>query len=226
MPEIGAAMAMLQHGDSFFPSGATSFSWGIESLVADGRLTGAADVRAFILGQFHARWASFDLPATIAAHRAAEDPDEVERIDALVESQSSIAELRSASRRLGEAMLSVYERLGQDRARSYRSRVKEGRADGHLPVVQGFVWANAGHDEQATIALSAHAFAISLLGACIRLGCLGHLDAQRILSALPDEIGEIASRPCPAPDCLSSCAFEAEIAVIRACRLETRLFAT
>ncbi|MFL5260105.1 MAG: urease accessory protein UreF, partial [Hyphomicrobiales bacterium] len=212
MDEIVAAMAMLQHGDSFFPSGATSFSWGIESLVADGCLTGPADARAFISGQLHARWAGFDLPAIIAAHRAAGDLDEIERIDALVEIQSSIAELRSASRRLGDAMLSVFERLGQDQARSYRSRVKKGRAHGHLPVVQGFVWANAGHDEQATIALSAHAFAVSLLGACIRLGCLGHLDAQRILTALRDEIGEIASRPCLAPDRLSSCAFEAEIA--------------
>jgi urease accessory protein len=217
---------MLQHGDSFFPSGATSFSWGIESLVADGYLTGPEDARAFVSGQLHARWASFDLPAIIAAHRAADNLDEVERIDALVEIQSSIAELRSASRRLGDAMLSVFERLGQDQARSYRARVKQGRAHGHLPVVQAFVWASAGHDEQATTALSAHAFAVSLLGACIRLGCLGHLDAQRILTALRDDIREIARRPSPAPDRLSSCAFEAEIAVIRASRLETRLFAT
>jgi len=35
---IGAVLVALQHGDSFFPGGAVSFSWGLEALRADERV--------------------------------------------------------------------------------------------------------------------------------------------------------------------------------------------
>ena len=43
-------LALLQHGDSFFPGGATSFSWGLEGLCADGIVVDADDVSAFVTG--------------------------------------------------------------------------------------------------------------------------------------------------------------------------------
>ena len=53
-------LALLQHGDSFFPSGAVSFSWGLETLAEDGRVATAADVAAFLEGQLRWRWATCD----------------------------------------------------------------------------------------------------------------------------------------------------------------------
>jgi urease accessory protein len=45
----------LQHADSFFPSGATSFSWGLETLCAEGAIQSASDLNTFIEGQLQAR---------------------------------------------------------------------------------------------------------------------------------------------------------------------------
>ena len=41
MSDVADALAVLQFGDSFFPSGAVSFSWGLEGLSDSGVVTDA-----------------------------------------------------------------------------------------------------------------------------------------------------------------------------------------
>jgi hypothetical protein len=60
-------LAALQHADSFFPSGAVSFSWGLEALRADGLVRTANDVALFIAGLLRHRWATGDRPLLAAA---------------------------------------------------------------------------------------------------------------------------------------------------------------
>ena len=55
MSDVADALAVLQFGDSFFPSGAVSFSWGMEGLSDSGVVTDADGVRAFVIGQLRAR---------------------------------------------------------------------------------------------------------------------------------------------------------------------------
>ena len=82
MSDVAEALAVLQFGDSFFPSGAVSFSWGLEGLSDSGVVTDADAVRAFVIGQLRARWAEFDRPVVVAAHRARMSLEEVAAIDA------------------------------------------------------------------------------------------------------------------------------------------------
>ena len=168
MSDVADTLAVLQFGDSFFPSGAVSFSWGLEGLFDSGVVTDADAVSAFVIGQLRARWAEFDRPVVVAAHRARSSLEDIAAIDAQVETQSPCAELRSGSRRIGEAS-------------TYRERVKQGEACGHLAAMQGYLWGRASLSEPDAVALSAHTFSTGLLGAGIRLGCLSHIDAQRIL---------------------------------------------
>lgn len=225
MSEVAEALAVLQFGDSFFPSGAVSFSWGLEGLSDSGVVTGADAVRAFVIGQLRARWAEFDRPVMVAAHRARMSLEEVAAIDAQVETQSPCAELRSGSRRMGEAMLSVFARLGIGDAATYRGLVKQGDAFGHLPAMQGYLWGRAGLSERDAVALSAHTFSTGLLGAGIRLGCLSHIDAQHILLDARQEASSLAARPVPPIGELSSYAIEAEIAVMQHVNNSLRVFA-
>ncbi|HET7852219.1 MAG TPA: urease accessory UreF family protein, partial [Methyloceanibacter sp.] len=197
MSDVARALAVLQFGDSFFPSGAVSFSWGLEGLSDSGVVTGADTVRAFVIGQLRARWAEFDRPVVVAAHAAKNSLEEVAAIDARVETQTPCAELRSGSRRIGEAMLSVFARLGIGEADSYRERVKQCDAFGHLPVMQGYLWGRAGLSQHNTVALSAHTFTTGLLGAGIRLGCLSHIEAQQILVGTRQESVRLAALPVP-----------------------------
>jgi urease accessory protein len=225
MSDFADALAVLQFGDSFFPSGAVSFSWGLEGLSDNGVVTSADEVRGFVIGQLRARWAEFDRPVVVAAHRARVDLDEVSAIDAEVEMQSPCAELRSASRRMGEAMLSVFARLGIGEADAYRERAKRGDAFGHLPAMQGYLWGRAGLSDHDAVALSAHTFSTGLLGAGIRLGCLSHIDAQQILIEAREVAVRLAALPVPPTAELSAYAIEAEIAVMQHANNSLKVFA-
>jgi urease accessory protein len=225
MSGVADALAVLQFGDSFFPSGAISFSWGLEGLSDSGVMADADAVRAFVIGQLRARWAEFDRPVVVAAYDARMALDDVAIIDHQVEVQTPCAELRSGSRRIGDAMLSVFARLGIGDADAYRQRVKQGEAFGHLPVMQGYLWGRAGLSERDAVALSAHNVVTGLLGAGIRLGCLSHIDAQQILIAARAQAASLAALPMPLIGQLSSFAIEAEIAVMQQANNSLRVFA-
>ena len=74
---------VLQHGDSFFPSGLTSFSCGLEQLFEEKRITDADSLRHFIEAELRFRWASFDRVFLSASHRAAGDTAVLASIDRL-----------------------------------------------------------------------------------------------------------------------------------------------
>ncbi len=219
-----ADLALLQFGDSFFPSGAVSFSWGLETLCGDGRVGSPAEVSAFLQGQLAQRWASCDRPALAAAYRAGEDLAAVGEVDRLLEAQTLASELREGSRRSGGALLAVHEKLGTPGAGPYRARVRAGDSPGHAAPVQGLLGRGAGLTLPACETLSAHTLAVGLLGAAIRLGVIGHLDAQRALQEARSPLSEILARPAPGLDSMSAFTPEAEIAAMRHETAEARLF--
>lgn len=211
---------LLQHGDSFFPGGAASFSWGLETLSADGQVTSAAQVEAFIAGQLAGRWATFDWPVTLHAFGHANDLDELARVDHLVEAQTLARELRDGSRRAGAALLGVHAQLGTAQAVAYRKH----DAPGHLAVVQGLLWHGSAIDREALGALSAHTLCFGLLGAAIRLGVIGHVDGQRILQAMALIIEGELTRPPRSIDEIFAFTPRTEIASMGHEIAETRLF--
>lgn len=227
MADAAELLAVLQHGDSFFPSGAISFSWGLETLHVDDVVTTAETLSRFVRGQIEQRWACCDRPALVWAHRAGDDLDAVAAVDGELEALALPAELRSGSRRAGAALLGVHARLGGGRAAAYRERVLDGGAErqtvGHLAVVQGLALGAAGLTEDGAAAVSAHALATGLVGAGLRLGIVGHLDAQRILAGLRPTLARLLETPPPAR--LSSFSPQADIAMMRHERQSPRLFA-
>jgi urease accessory protein len=225
MTDPTADLTLLQYGDSFFPSGAVSFSWGLETLCADGRITTAPAVASFLRGQLQHRWATCDRPAVAAAHRADGNLDEVARIDRLLEAQSLAAELRDGSRRCGGALLAVHERLGTPGAEPYRALVRGGGASGHAAAAQGLVGRGVGLALTACEVLSAHTLCVGLLGAALRLGVIGHVDAQLILKRAGGLIADILAVPASDVDAMSAFTPEAEVAIMRHETAETRLFA-
>lgn len=222
---LGANLTLLQYGDSFFPSGAGSFSWGLEALVDVGAVNDEADIQSFVVGQLHARWADFDRAVVAAAHDAHGDLRAVAAIDEQIETQTPSAELRSGSRRMGEAMLSVFRRLAFVNAETYHGMIRSGAAHGHVGAVQGLLWAEAGLSRHDAIALSAHTFSMALLSAGLRLGCLTHVGTQRILGVVRKEAERISQHPIPSLGEMAAFGTEAEIGAMRHARQHTRLFA-
>jgi urease accessory protein len=226
MNQPAGLLAALQHGDSFFPSGSIAFSWGLETLRIDGLIAGEEDVAAFVNDQLRFRWACFDRPALAASHRSAADLDEVAAVDAMVEAMSLARDWRDGSRRAGASLLSVHAKLDTPGAEPYRRSIRAGHVPGHLSVVQGLVWCGTGFDEPAASTVSAHAACVGLLSAALRLGLIGHVGCQRVLSSLRDGIaGLVATPPLPLDE-MTSCAPETDVAAMRHETQTARLFAT
>jgi urease accessory protein len=219
------ALAWLQHADSFFPSGAVSFSWGLESLAEEGTITDVSEVEAYVLSQLDGRWATIDRPATIAAYRSAADLDRVAMIDSLVDAQTLARELRDGSKRMGGALLALHRRLATPSAEAYARRVQGGTATGHIAVVQGLVWRGVGLSENAVDATSGHQLCTALLGAALRLGLIGHVDAQKILTASRSVRAAILATEPPDIEDMRTFTPEAEIATMRHETQRSRLFA-
>lgn len=217
-------LAALQHGDSFFPSGSVSFSWGMEPLYADGKVETPEDVALFLEGQLRHRWAPVDRAFVAAAHRATGDLAVVQKADRQMEAMTLARELRQGSRRSGKALLHVHERMGTPSAGPYRKRIYEGVGFGHLAVVQGLLLGDVGLDLETALAISAHTTCVSILGAAIRLGRLGSLEGQRILAALRPMIHGLMGSPIPDIHVAGAYCPQTEVAVMRHETHETRLF--
>ena len=218
-------LASLQNADSFFPSGGVSFSWGLETLIADGSVRGAEQVDAYVEGQLRSRWAICDRVALVAAARAAGDIRRLQDIDAELEAMTLSMELREGSKRAGASLLTVHERLGTPGAAQYRAAIRAGNAHGHLPVVQGLLWCGAGLSETAVEAVSAHIFCVGMLGAALRLGSIGHIQGQETLLRMRPVIADLLSVPALPMEEISACAPAAEIAAMRHEVQSARLFA-
>jgi urease accessory protein len=221
LPEI---LTLLQHGDSFFPSGAFASSWGLEALYADGKVIDAASLIQFIAGQLRWRWARLDRPALIRAHCAGDDLEQVAQLDTELEALALARELRDASRRMGRALLRVHAQLGTRNAATYLAWIKKGRAHGHVPAVQGVVWRSLGLSEESASALSGYGQCLTCVSVAIRLGIISHIEAQQILGQLHPSLLEILRLPPPA--FLSSFSPLTDIAIMRHETQRVRLFAS
>jgi urease accessory protein len=216
---------LLQHGDSLFPSGLTSFSWGLEQLFEERRVTDAATLRLFVESQLRLRWASFDRAFLSASHAAAGDLELVAHIDDLCAVSIPAKELREGSARAGQALLAVHAKLGTDGAADYRTRIARGSAEGQLPVIQGMVWRGLGLSEPDAAVLSAYGLVAGFAAAAIRLGVIGHVDSQRMIGALAGTVEELALRPPPALEEAATFTPGSDIAAMRHEIAEHRLFA-
>ncbi len=242
MNALSSSLLALQQADSFFPAGAVAWSWGLETLVVDAYLGVPLDatgrcrrrgihpdrsppIRAFVEGQLRHRWNSFDRVFLDAAWYAADNLTALMDLDAQIEALTLAEELRQGSRRVGQSLLGVHVALGTPGAALYQQQVLSGVAPGHLPIVQGLLWQRLGMRHDHCQLAAAHGLCTGLVSAAVRLGIIGHLDAQRVLTDIQPLLLELlAQTPLTLDD---ACGFTpmAEIAVMRHETQDLRLFA-
>src|SRR5258708_4769219 len=225
MPEPHSLLGALLYADSFFPSGSIAFSWGLETLRADGERVWGGPVGQFLEGQLVQRWATFDAPVLVAGMRAGGRFDRLADLDDLVEAMTLATELREGSRRAGASLLKVHAGLGTPGAAEFRQGIAERKVRGHLPVVQGALWNANGLSEEACRAVSAHTLCTGIVGAALRLGMIGHLDAQKILLQVRPVLVELLRLPAGDAEELYAYTPHSEIAAMRHEVQDSRLFA-
>lgn len=244
--ELRSSLLALQQADSFFPGGAVAWSWGLETLVADARLGQNAamtdpvpvrrrqrglqndrsvQVRAFVEGQLRYRWNSFDRVFLCAAWHAAADLATLMDLDSHIEALTLAEELRQGSRRVGQSLLGVHVALGTPGAAAYQQHVLARATPGHLPVLQGLLWQQLGMQLEHCQLAAAHGLCTGLVSAAVRLGVMGHVDAQRVLTDIQPLLLQLLAQAPLALDDASGFTPMAEIAVMRHETQDLRLFA-
>jgi len=225
MIEEEKILTLLQYGDSFFPSGAVSFSWSLEMLKNDNVITSINGVENFIENQLLERWGPFERVVLAHSYDCTNDFEAVIHIDQLVDCMTLASELRNGSKRLGSALLSTYSKLNTSLADHYLDLINNGQAHGHLPVAQGLMWNSIGLSRKSALTLSAHSFCVSVLGAALRLGLVGHIDCQKSLTHFRKLITEILTWPIPDIENIHAFTPFADIASMRHENTDSRLFA-
>lgn len=217
-------MAVLQYADSMFPSGAVSFSWGLEALCNRGIVSDRVQVAQFVRTQIAERWGTLDRVFVFHALKAGGELSRVAHLDALIEAQSLGSELRRGSREMGAAMLRVHRQLGTPLAEDLSRAVATGATPGHVAVVQGVLWGALGFSAAQAQIMAAHGLCAGLLGAAIRLSIISHIDAQKIRIDVADLVETILQQPIPAPEEAHGFTPQIEIASMNHETDEMRLF--
>lgn len=227
-------MRSLQHSDSFFPSGATAFSWGLESLNRDQIINDAHSLTHYIETQLLHRWVSFDQGIIVAAWQASKKLNEgtnsdlapLFEIDDFADAMTLSESIRVGSRKLGQTLTTVHVKLGTQSAIQLQNHLHANPSipNPHLAVMQGYLWATLGVSEIEARAISAHSLCTSATSAALRLGLIGHIDAQRILMHLQPRIVEALNLPAQNLASLSSSTLAVDIANLRHESLDARMF--
>jgi urease accessory protein len=206
-------LVALQHADSQFPSGGFAFSQGLEASSQLSARLGPCTFEDFLETQLRHRWAGADRVALARAHRLAGDLERLATLDFEVEASTFVEGLRAGSRRNGAALLTTHGRIGTAGAAAYRALIAEGKALGHLAVVQGLLWRALGLDETTAVAMGGYQAAASLATAAVRLGLVGAIQSQALLAKALPVIADVSSAPVADDEPIRSFTPLAEIAV-------------
>jgi urease accessory protein len=225
MFDTGAALALLQYGDSAYPAGGFAFSWGVEGLAADGLLDGHADLDGLVFEHLAFRWNSMDRVLLRRAYIAA-DLDAIAAADRYTDAATPSAQMRDGSQRAGRALLGVSVRLGGPLSIGYREMLSSDSRFGHLPVIQAIAYRDAGLELDAAQLLSGWTLVTGLISAAVRLGNIGHIEAQQSLKSARAVLEALLAEAVAADVQPSSFTPLIDIAVSRGPSRPVRMFST
>lgn len=222
-------LTLIQLADSFFPSGGYTLSHGLESLIQQNKIQQAEDISSFLRILLQNKIATCDLVALIHAYSASaeDDIEQIKQIAAQLYVQTFIETTRKTQIQSGRALLMVAQSTWQH---PLLETINRQRTLNHFyclhPVVFGIVGSIAELNATDTAIAFLHGFVTGVLSAAIRLGKLGHLQAQQILLQLATEI-EAAYETASVMnlDEMWSCTPVIDLAQMRHSNLNSRLFA-
>lgn len=218
---------LLQLCDSAFPSGAFSHSFGLETALDEGRITGTRDAAAWVGSYLHGSLATLDARAVVLAMR---DAALVPQLDEALSAAVFATEGRAATRRLARATLDAYRAMGldDDALAAYRAAIDAGGAHGHHALACALGYRAIAADVADAVCAYLSSAVAALASVATRAIPLGQRDAGALLWALREPISALARAACAATsvDDLSAWAYEAEIDAMRHERLDGRMFAS
>ena len=223
-------LAFLQLADSFFPSGSFTLSHGLEYLVQTKQIKNNLELQTFLQILLSNKIGSCDLVALIQAYRGSKQNnlELILKADLQLYERTLIEKNRQTQQKSGRALLTVAKETWQDiKLEHLQQKIVNKQFYCLHPIVFAVTAEIAGINEQNTALAFLHSFVTSLLGAGIRLGIIGHLQAQKILLSLALDISNAydLAKDLKLLD-MWSCTPTIDIAQMQHQRLKTRLFSS
>jgi len=174
-------LRLLQLSSSLCPIGAFAYSQGLETAIERGWVSNEAQLTDWVGGVGEHALARLDLPLLLRAHEAARagDTERLLRIGERLHASREARELSEQERQLGRSLASVLCNLGVEAAAPFRSHE-------HASYVVCFALGaqRFGVEPEAAMLGFAFAWCEQQVSAASRLVPLGHMAAQRALSAI------------------------------------------
>ena len=180
-------ISILQLSDSFFPTGLYATSSGLEALFQQKKLT-SKDISQFISIYLRQIMGPSDCIALGNAYESCKKND----IDLLLHTDESlyymklIEETRIASVRSGNQLLKSVISFAENKKmlKNYQKAITTGKTSGVYPVSFGVVAASLDIPKKKAGLVFLYGFAVSVVGAALRLGILEHFESQKIIHSL------------------------------------------
>ncbi|MDR5699401.1 urease accessory protein UreF [Agromyces aerolatus] len=196
---VARLLVSLQLSDSAFPSGFYTMSHGLEGFHQAG-LVSRATVGDLLADVLVASVGPGDATALARAHEAASvrDWDAVAELDRVLFASKLNAELRLASVRSGRQLADIAAETfagsrGADDIAEWAGRVKRKTVPGCQPVVTAVCYAAAGVSTAEAVASDLFAFAVSFVGAALRLRLADHRSSQVLLREMHPVIERVVA---------------------------------
>lgn len=197
-----------------FPVSSYAYSHGLETGIAQGRVTDAGAVEAWIATVLAAGAGRTDALLLCAARRADVD---VGHLADLARALASSAERWEETRAQGAAFAATQRAMGAD------------IPDLPYPVALGRAARDLALSDEMMAALYLQAFGAALVSAAVRFVPLGQGEGQRLTAALRAVVAQVARAVADVPaegleDALGGAAFGADLAAMEHEGLEVRIF--
>lgn len=180
-------ISLLQMSDSFFPTGLYATSNGLESLSQIKKLK-RKDISRFITIQLRQVIGPSDCTALGNAYESCRKRDFVSLLtaDKSLYFMRMVEETRSASVRSGNQLLKCVSSFTKYKKvlRDYQNAISNGNATGVYPVSLGVATWSLDIPKNKAGLILLYGFAVSVIGAALRLGILEHLESQQIIHEL------------------------------------------
>jgi len=180
-------VSILQMSDSFFPTGLYATSSGLEAL-SQVKKVKRKDIFQFITMQLAQVIGPSDCTAMGYAHESYKKKDIVSLLhaDESLYYMKLIEETRIASTRSGNQLLKCVSTFARNQKmlKEYQIAITRGKATGVYAVSFGAVTSSLNIPKNKAGMMLMYGFAVSIVGAAMRLGILQHFEGQKIIHEL------------------------------------------